>query len=362
MGDNMSTPGVKSGQAGIFKPRIEKGKMNMNRALAIALICLGLIVSSCDTPSGSSGGGGLFGGGGGAVASNIETWDIMFMLNPGTTVCPQGFYGRGAVLNPMQQNSFFPGVAVYSLAGEYDADVPEIMMLGYYLGIPGLVPPGANVHVHFIYQANADGLNGDYFMARITDGSRYLVPARPLASEMAAGFPMVVDFEYIAQGGFGMEFIVGLSGPTDTFYLDELLVSVNGITLFVDYFESGTYNLPGQLPPGVMRNPFVAANAVGTMGLSPAVVLEGAQSLSVTGGRYFQLYGQGAAGDGFSGIVLTYNDPDFLNPFFGQTQAMLQGSVYLGDYLAFDNATVPNCIEQGNVMISVNPVGNIFVP
>lgn len=292
----------------------------------------------------------------GPTETSFPVWDLMLMVSGAT--CPMGFPESGAG-NPSIPGGIFPGLQVTSTGYEYDADVPEVSVLAYYVIAPGVVNPGDTVVVHFTYQAAADGVHGDYFLVRIVDGDVFHVPAQDRGLAMSLNSPKTVNFSYVAQtGGFGIQFIVGLSDLTDAFYLDNLEIRAHGAVVVTDLFEAGVYPGITGLSPSVVRVGLPPTHPRGTFGLEAGVVLEGTQSLGVTGGRYFQLYGQGASSGGVSGLVLTYADPNPLDPFFGQTQAMFQGGVYQGDYLGYDNGVAPACTEQGQALIAANNAGN----
>lgn len=330
-------------------------------ALAVMSVCGAFIITGCETPVAEGGGGGLFGGAAGQ--SSYQYWDMSLVVT-GLT-CEKGLpqIGSGFPAPPgiafSLPGGMFPGVRVNFSGYEYNADVPEVSTLSYYVILPGTVNAGDLIRVRYTYRAAADGLDGDYFLVRIIDGDLFRTPTHAEAGYMTINAPVNVDYSYAAQAGdFGIQFIVGLGDLGDSFYLDGLEVDLNGTPFIVDNFEAGDYTALTPLSAAVVRAPGLPTHPSGGLGLQGAVVLEGAQTLEFMGGRYFQLYGQGASMDGVSGIILTYTDPDFLDPFFGQSQAMAQGGIYLGDYLGFDHATTPACTEEGAALIAVNSIGN----
>ncbi|HUT52288.1 MAG TPA: hypothetical protein VM658_02755 [bacterium] len=332
----------------------------MKRLIVLAaLVALaGAFGVNCQTSSGG-GGGGLFSMG--DTETSFPVWDMVFMVTGAT--CPKSFAGSGAELSlPGQEvpmtGGIFPGVKVVNSGYEYDADVPEVSILAYYLTAP--VNPGDTIVVHFTYQAEADGEHGDYFLVRIIDGDRFRVPVQDRGLAMAQGVPKIVNYSSVAQGSsFAVQFIVGLSDPTDALYLDDVKVRVAGVEVIADNFEAGTYEGLAALGPAMFRLDLRPTHPApgSSFGPQAGVVLEGTQSLGITGGRYFQLYGQGATMNGISALVLTYADPS-LPPFFGQSQAAFLGGIYLGDYLAYDNAVATTCSEQGQLLIAPNNSGN----
>jgi len=98
----------------------------------------------------------------------------------------------------------------------------------------------------------------------------------------------------------------------------------------------------------------------GAMALEGNTVLQGAKTLRFTGGRYFQFFGFGSSAGGMSTIIATYNNPDLLmRAFYGESEAALLGSVFVGDYSAWDQKPgKDNCQEYGSMVAAINPSGN----
>lgn len=326
----------------------------MKRTIVVlALIALaGSIGLNCGGSGG--GGGGLLGS---AAKYSGESWDAVVMVN-GLTACSQGLAGMGAGLAPFTAG-LFPGLEVKNDGYEYKADVPEVKVLAYFVIAPGVVAAGDSVRVRFRFQAAADGADGDYFLARIIDGERFRSPAEARRGEMKANQPVAVNYGFRASSdSLALMFIVGLSSPADAFYLDDLQVTLKGAPFITDNFEAGSYTAPAPLSASVMRFPFLPLYPTGTIAPAATVVLEGTQSLKITGGRFFQLYGQYSTSQGVTGAFLDYVGSNPLIPFFGQTQALRMGGMYLGDYMGFDNATLPTCTERGNALFAIKPSGN----
>ncbi len=340
----------------------------MKRAAALVLVILAAftITISCSSDPGG-GGGGLFDMGG---EKTYFDWDMLFLVMGDT--CPKGFAGSGSGLSlevlpgaslPIQGLGLYPGVRGKTDGTQWEATIPEVKTLHFsILGEAGVVSEGDQVKVHFIYKAAADAENGDYFLARISDGDRFLYAAKLRGGAMDANVASEADYSYTAQAdGFGLQFIIGLSGPADVFYLDELEIYVNDVLVWADYFEAGDYTQPQFLPdagnPVFVRVAALPYHQLGEFGLSADDVLEGANSLKVTGGRYFTMYGQGGEFDGFAGVILNFHDPDPLDPYIGESMAMKQSSSYIGTYKGYDDVPA-DCAEEGSLMIAEDPSGN----
>jgi hypothetical protein len=311
----------------------------------------------CESQKSGGGGGGLFGGGG-TASSMMVSWDIMMMLQPPLPPpgCVLGFPDRGAPVNPAFPGGYFPGVHISTSSMQYSADIPEVKMLAYVMVAP-LVAKGDKIHLSFFYRADTDDKNGDYFLARVIDGDRFLVPVDIHGEKMTDGTWKEVSLDYEAStAGFSLEFIVGLSSAADFLYLDDLEVTVNNLPMVIENFDAGNYTVPA--PGPVTRYPFLPAQMQGSLAVDNGVVHSGAGSLRFGGGSYFVLYGQGGSAGGSSSIVLTYTEPNALTPFYGQTQAIKQNGTYVGNYLGFDSSVTPACSEAGSAIISIAPEGN----
>jgi hypothetical protein len=355
-----------------------KGRLVMKKAFKVALILIiGLSAQTCDSPSGGDGGGGLFGGGGSSTAA--LTWDMMIVLT-GSTACDLGLPGMGpgmdlsalelpgpgaaASLLDLSAGVYFPGLRVNLSDFQYDGHIPEVAALKYAVMAPGMVMAGDAVHVHFVYEAAADGEDGDYFLVRISDGDLFRIPAQARGAAMAAGTRIEVNYTYVARSdGFEMQFIVGLSSGADAVYIDELEVHAAGVPVFADPFDAGDYQNQFVVDGVALRLPMLPLYPSGSIGLVDDALNPGNLRLMIEGGRYYNIYGTGASMDGFSGAVLNYTFVDELDPldpatFFGQSLAMQLGSMFFGRYEGFDSLVDQNCYEEGYVLISMNPAGD----
>jgi len=346
--------------------------MKKTLILLIAAIGLSLTGAVCDSDDGGGGGGGgLFStdvGGGG-----YESWDMFLMLEG--EPCAEGFPGSGAGMlglmggddqfGLMPAGGLFLGPMVPSNGYESEADVPEVYILGYAAIAEGAVFAGDAVNVRFSYRADADGRNGDYFLARAIDGHRYRTISSAYLNFMGLDVPVPVNYSYIAtDDGFGLMFMIGLSSAADVFYLDDLQVYVNGNPLFADNFEAGDYQGPPQpLSAQIIRVAMVPDSQTGQVVLQDQVVLEGANTLMATGGRYFLLSGFAAAMDGINGAALNLAYGG-LDPYYGQIGGadafgvgVLQG-IYEGWNMPLHD---PECVEFGQAMIQRAPAGAVDV-
>lgn len=309
-----------------------------------------------------------------SIKSSNQSWDVMFMLNEGEQPCPGGFVGRGASTEvpgmslPSLGAAYFPGLLVSHSDLEDKGGVPEVTILAYtevpQMGINAallqngyVVNAGDPVSVSFTYQAMADGANGDYFLARIIDGDRFLVPVQARGATMAEGAVRTVSYSYVAQAdGFMMEMIVGLGDPGDQFYLDDVVVRAGNTTVMVDDFEDmlTQTNMP---PYGMMRLPFLPMTGAGSLApVQPGLVVGSTTAVMLQGGQNFGLYGQGGSSGGYSGKILIFDDS--LAPFYGYSQLMGMGNSFMGVYQGYDDTISTTCEENGQALVSVNPSGN----
>jgi hypothetical protein len=351
--------------------------MRKSLIIGIGLLGMALMGSMCESGGGGGGGGGLFSVS--AMTKNTNAWDFFFGLTTNPS-CPQSFAERGASFLDLP-GGLYQGAVVVDNGGQLDGYIPENFILGYQVFretmvvvtngdgsttevMQSPVQPGDAVTVHFRYQVNADGLASDYFRTRIIDGNFFHEPASAYFGTVTANIPLESNFTYVSSSNnFGLEFIVGLHGPADKFYLDDVVVLVNGATLFEDQFEGGDYTLAASMSASVLRTPLVPAQMIGSFAPQNTVVLEGANSLGITGGSYFDLYGQ----SGISGIntvaSITYTGTDTTHPLYGQSQALLQNGVFVGNYQAWNQPVYnPNdltyCAETGQVLIGTNLSGS----
>jgi hypothetical protein len=342
----------------------------MKRVIVLAALVMlaGLFGVRCSTPE--SAGGSLFSAG--PTVTSFPTWDMVFMLTS-STVCAQSFAERGAGLAlpampvamaggispdaaPAQlglpvAGGIFPGVKVKYTGYEYDADIPEVSILAYYYAGPPVVP-GDTVVVHFSYQADADGEHGDYFLVRISDGDVFRVPVEIRGSALAAATTRTVNYKYTAQADtLSIQFITGLSDASDAVYLDDVQVRVAGVEVAADDFESAPYQEDLTLIGSAYRLSL-------RPGYRTVTALEETLSLQITGGHYFQLYGQGASAGGVTAAVLMYTDPDLQHLFQGESSAVFQGGIFLGNYKAYDDVVNTACAEEGQLVVAPNNKGN----
>jgi len=321
---------------------------------ALAVVIAALLFSSCLEDDDDEGGAaGLFGGAGGGSAP--QTWDMMLILEG--TPCAKSFAARGAGIDSSFPGGYFPGLRVS--AGDYETrgSAPEVKMVAY-LNNPGLFPvsAGDDLTLSFSYQAQADGDEGDYFLARIADGDRFIVPAEVRGGAMAAGSSVTVQRSFTAQGnGFMVQFIIGLSSPADSFFLDDVSLSKGSTLVFLDRLNDVSSAFTPVAPYG-LRALFLPLDPSGGFASAPGLIAGSTFSMKATGGTWFQLYAQGASAGEFSGQIMTYTDP--VPDFIGETKAIARQSAYMGDYYAHENDSMPGCEEFGSALISVNPSGN----
>jgi hypothetical protein len=358
----------------------------MKKALTLLVIAAGLALTGSFCEESPSEGGDLFDMG--SYDTTVASWDMTFML-PGPLFERSILQSAATMAVPpaeAEQEDGLPSMYLYhapvviNTGYEYEAAVPELHMLLYALlpeGEISPIVPGDSVKVRFLYQADADALDGDFFEARVFDGATLHIPVTLNSYAVGANLPPLlqargqtveVNYSYTAtSNSLGLMFMVGLSNPgpplastaADQFFLDDLSVTVNGAPLVVDQFE-------GPAPLGLALAP---RDPVGTFGNQAEVVLSGAQSLRVTGGRFFTLTGQGGTFDGYSGAILsfsdatTYNDGDPMNPYWAETQAGFSYNILMGDYRSWEYPypTAPYCSEFAAMPTSYPPLSGAMM-
>jgi len=327
--------------------------------LGALLICS--MGSMCETPSSGGGGGGLFSTG--ETSSDTQQWDLLLLLEEG--LCEDGLAGSGAS-DPDVPAIYFPGISVDASEFELSGEVPEVHMLGYYIIPPEMIPSaafelGSPVRVEFEYLADAEAGGVNYFLVRLIDGDRFLVPLRVSGRDITSGGPQKVSFSYTPEApqDFGLQFISGLSSASDSVYIDNLEVWSGDNLLFADDFEAGDYSVITPVLPNLFRIPFYPSTPAGSAGLQSGTTLEGAQTFQFQGGRTFQLYGQGTETDEFSGFMVNYVRSGISTSFYGESMFLDQGKVLMGDYYGVDNVTTQNCSESGYALATINPKGNV---
>ena len=275
-------------------------------------------------------------------------WDLLLLAQSET--CSNGFVERGYdPLSPLAallegidipySAGFFPGLKVVQSSYEFDADIPQMTIYTVLLDQPGSpapskVLPGDSVFISFTYNViNADGKDGDFFIVRITDGGRFVVPVKLRSGDLSEAGEKTVNYKYTAKShGFAMNFITGLSSGDE-----EISVSVNSIRVAGSEIASGN----------LLCGPTMSDEECG---------------FTATGDSYFQFYGQGAEFNGVEALIATYSNADIYVPFYGQSMAAKINNAYFGDYYAnnnFNDIPEPDqCSESGNLLIAVNPKGN----
>ena len=210
----------------------------------------------------------------------------------------------------------------------------------------------------------SDEQAGSFFRVRLVNSNRYEQVESLVAPNMTSAAQNTC-YRFQAQAvDARVDFIMSLAGLNDAVWIDSIVATVNGASLFSDDFESG--NLQNDLAPTGFRWQLRApANMTGQAGVSTVSPLAGTYSFRAAGGRTKNLSGSILAGSGdmltsllgglggvnAEGVSFSIND-GFKEGYYGSFGGAFQeNSSLLGTFSGQEGV----CWEKGQFLVGINP-------